>query len=268
MKRTLLLGEEDLEECERKITASINKTVKDSGADGVVLGVSGGVDSALVLSLAARSDVDVRALIMPENEMTTRTDIMDAKNLAEGLNVRYNVIEIKPVLKTIEETFPWEDFSTEYRKTATGNCKARIRMIYNYLVANLENRLVLGTGNRTEILLGYATKYGDGGVDVLPIGDLYKTHVRQLANYLQVPARIVKKVPTAGLWEGQTDEGELGASYDDIDNVLFCLVDRNMSVDAAAAEAGVSRDVVAALKARMEKSTHKRQMPPITKLFD
>ncbi|MDY6779417.1 MAG: NAD(+) synthase, partial [Halobacteria archaeon] len=131
-----------------------------------------------------------------------------------------------------------------------------------YYRANSDRGIVVGTGNRSEVLLGYYTKYGDGGVDILPIGELYKTEVRDVARYLNVSERIIEKPPTAGLWEGQTDEEELGASYETIDRVLQYLVDEGMSVEGVAEKTSVDVSKVEDLKRTYERSEHKRKMPP------
>jgi len=265
---SLLLGKEELARCEKIITGSIKKAVEDSKSKGVVLGLSGGIDSALVLSLACRAEVDVHAMILPEESVSFECDVSDSKALAESLGVGYSVVRINRVLEAIEKDFPWNDFSNERKRVSLGNAKARLRMVYNYLAANLDQRLVLGTGNKTEILLGYATKYGDGGVDMLPIGDLYKTQVRQLAAYIRVPEDIIKKVPTAGLWKGQTDEGEIGVSYDVMDEVLFQLVDMGLTVQEAVKKTDKDPSIVKMLYDRMQANSHKRSTPPITWLFD
>jgi len=135
--------------------------------------------------------------------------------------------------------------------------------VLNYLVANHEGALVLGTGNRTEALVGYFTKYGDGAVDILPIGDLYKQQVRQLAAHVGVPRDLVEKTPTAGLWAGQTDEAELGMSYDTLDAILALAVDGPLSASATAAHLdGVTETDVEGVLARYAASSHKRAVPP------
>lgn len=136
-------------------------------------------------------------------------------------------------------------------------------MALAYFHANLADRLVLGPGNRTELELGYFTKYGDGGVDALPLGDLYKTQVRDLAKELAVPDRIVEKPPTAGLWDGQTDEGELGTSYAVTDAILRDLNERGQTIAATATELGLDASVVDQIATRVSTSQHKRRMPPI-----
>ena len=136
-------------------------------------------------------------------------------------------------------------------------------MVLNYLVANLEHRLVLGTGNRTELLTGYFTKYGDGAVDVLPIGGLYKTQVFQLARYLGIPKPIISKPPSAGLWRGQTDEGELGFSYELLDRILFQLVNEKHTVGETATLLNMETSRVQEVRSKVLGSRHKRQSPRV-----
>jgi len=264
----LLLDKKDLARCKKVIEESIRDMVAECSCRGVVLGISGGVDSAVVLKLAHGAGVNVHALIMPEEGMTRERDVEDATSMARDLGIKYSVIKINPVLAALEKAFPWSDFPAEKKRLSLGNAKARIRMVLNYLAANLDARLVLGTGNRTEILLGYATKYGDCGVDMQPIGELYKTQVLQMAEYVGVPGRIIGKVPTAGLWKGQTDEGELGASYREMDMILHFLVDRKMTAVRTAKELSADEKLVKRLSMRIAANVHKRRAPPVTKLFD
>jgi NAD+ synthase len=134
-------------------------------------------------------------------------------------------------------------------------------MMLLYYHSNAMNRIVAGTGNRTELLVGYFTKYGDGGVDILPIGDLYKTEVREIANYLGVPKCIIEKAPTAGLWTGQTDEEELGIKYESLDKILYLLIDEKLSIEEVSKRLEVPRDEVLRIKNMVESSKHKLSSP-------
>jgi NAD+ synthase len=260
------LNDSQLEYCRKTVESEICSFVKASGAKGAIVAVSGGIDSAVVLSLAA-AVVDVHALIMPEMDVTDKLDVKDAEMLAKALKVPYSVVEIKGSVDSVVEAFPWVCFSGgSNKRLALANIKPRLRMIFNYVAANLDRRVVLGTSNRTEMLLGYFTKFGDGGCDFEPIGALYKSHVRQLARYLEVPERIIAKKPSAGLWPGQTDEGELGATYEVIDDIIHLLADEKRSVADAAKELGASVDLVAKMHAMMLKSRHKLSAPQIVEL--
>ena len=230
---------------------------------GALVALSGGIDSALVLGLAVRAvgPERVLGLLMPDGTVTSKQDMEDARLWAEKLGVKTHLISLEPVLREMKGALhPWDSGT---HPPAWGNVKARLRMTLNYAVANHENRIVLGTGNRTELLLGYFTKYGDGGVDLLPIGMLYKTQVRQLARHLQLPLAFIDKAPSAGLWPGQTDEGELGASYDAIDQALYELVELKHRPAEIAQSLKVDERWVHGLIHRMEASAHKRQMPPV-----
>ncbi|MDD5473838.1 MAG: NAD+ synthase [Candidatus Methanoperedens sp.] len=243
-----------------KIVAFISSKVQESGASGAVIGLSGGIDSTLTAYLAveALGSENVLGLLLPEKGITTDEDIEDAQEVVKILGIGHKVIEISPVIRSFSKAIP------DFDKTALpakGNLKARTRMCILYYHANLMHRMVVGTGNRTELLLGYFTKYGDGGVDIEPIGGLYKTQVRGLARYMGIPAGIIDKTPTAGLWKGQTDEGELGVPYETADKILAMLVDEKKELSAVRkvfSPAHVDR-----LVALLHANEHKR-IPPLS----
>ncbi len=266
--RSLVLDQKELGLCKKTIERKIKDSVVGCGSTGAIVGLSGGIDSSLVFCLAVNSGIRVHAMIMPEESVSAKQDVVDAVKLAEDANVAYSLIKINAAVNAFDSSFPWEEFDSSKRRVALGNAKARVRMVYDYLAANSSGMLVLGTGNRTEILLGYATKYGDGGVDIQPIGALYKSQVRQLASYVGIPQKIIDKVPTAGLWKGQTDEGELGASYSDMDRILYALVEEGKSVEEAAELVCGNVGLVRKLEERMERNEHKRCLPPVVGLFD
>jgi len=197
-----------------KIIGWIKKQVRSAGAKGVVLGLSGGLDSALVAVLSKKAvGKNLLCLIMPCNSL--KEDIKDAKSLAKKFKINTRQVNLEPVYKTLIKVLPKADKKTQ------GNLKARLRMMILYFYANKLNYLVAGTGNKSELMVGYFTKYGDGGVDILPIADFLKTQVRKLSANLGIPKRIIEKAPSAGLWSGQTDEAELGITYSELDNILF-----------------------------------------------
>ncbi|HEX54904.1 MAG: NAD(+) synthetase [Candidatus Altiarchaeales archaeon] len=265
----LKLTKEQMRKFRRIIEKRIAEIVRESKSKGVVLGVSGGIDSSVVLKLASESVDDVYALIMPERGLTKRRDVEDAINLSRELNVMYEVIEINPILNSIINEFPWNKFDTDEigKIVSIGNVKARIRMILLYLVANIDNRIVLGTGNKTEMLLGYGTKHGDLACDIKPIGDLYKTQVMQFAEFLGIPRGIIEKEPSAGLWEGQTDEKELGISYEIIDRILYMIFEKNYEIEEVSDELEIPIDLVKNLDERIKRNEHKRELPTTVKLF-
>ena len=212
-----------------KIVAFIRSKVKEADATGAVIGLSGGIDSTLTayLTVEALGQENVLGLLLPEKGITSQQDIADALEVVKILGIGHKVIEISPILRSFSKLIP--DFD-KTALAAKGNLKARTRMCILYYHANLMHRMVIGTGNKTELLLGYFTKYGDGGVDIEPIGGLYKTQVRGLSRFMGIPAGIIDKTPTAGLWKGQTDEGELGVTYEMADKILLMLVDEKKDV--------------------------------------
>lgn len=220
----------------------------------IILGLSGGIDSALVAYLAveALGNKKVHCLIMP-SETNTEQDLKLAKHVAKILNIKYWILDIEPIIDIYKKII-----GTKNPKII-GNLKARIRMTLLYTKANELNGLVLGTGNKTEIMAGYFTKYGDGGVDLLPIGGLYKTVVRELAKHLGVPQEIIDRPPTAGLWAGQTDEGEMGITYEVLDQIL-------MAMEKKKSLAKFKTSDVKKVKVMIKNSEHKRALPPICKL--
>lgn len=246
-------------EIKEKIVAFIRSSIAGSGAKGAVIGLSGGIDSALTayLAVCALGKENVLGLMLPEKGISSKTDIDDAIEVASILTIEYRIIEISPVLASFSSVIPFFDNKA---KTANGNLKARTRMCILYYYANAMDRMVVGTGNKTELLLGYFTKYGDGGVDIEPIGDLYKTQVRGLSRYLGVPPEILEKTPTAGLWPGQTDENELGVSYEMADQILAMFIDEKMNI--LEIKSRFPPEIVDALVKRISSSGHKRMAPP------
>jgi NAD+ synthase len=239
------------------ITAFIRQKVQEAGACGAVIGLSGGIDSTLTayLSVEALGADNVLGLLLPEKGITTEQDIDDAMEVARLLGIEHKKIDISKVLNSFSSAIP--DFKNNL--LADGNLKARTRMCILYYHANLMRRMVVGTGNKTELLLGYFTKYGDGGVDIEPIGGLYKTQVRALSRYIGVPARVIEKTPTAGLWPGQTDEGELGVTYEVADKILAMLVDEKRDIsDVKKFFPAYHVDRLAAL---LKSNEHKRYPP-------
>jgi len=220
-------------------------------AKGIIFGLSGGVDSAVVAALAkeAIGKRRILALFMPCNSNTS--DLKDAKLVAKKLGIPAKTVDLSGPYNDLTKILPAAG------KLAQSNIKPRLRMLVLYYFANKLNYLVCGTGNRSELAVGYFTKYGDGGVDILPIGGLLKKQVKALAQELGVPARIINKPPTAGLWQGQTDEGEMGLTYAELDGIL-----ENMNIKKKGKQAA-SRDKVSKVKRMIEKSEHKRQGPTI-----
>lgn len=245
------------EENFQEIKHFLEKRLEKAGAEKYVLGLSGGMDS----STAAKTVVEA---LGPEKlvcwsmpaEPTKEENISDARELAESLGVEFREVSIEKVTDCFESDAPFE-LDREVR----GNVLARARMIYTYMEANKNNCLVLGANNRSEVKLGYFTKYGDGATDVAPFKDLYKTELKGFAEYIGLESKFIDKKPTAELWEGQTDEKELGATYEVIDKILKALIEEGMTVEEAADETGYGKEKIERFQKMVENSEHKRKRP-------
>ena len=261
----MILPELNYEEVAEKIVKFIREKVEEAGVNGVVVGASGGLDSSvvLVLSVKALGAGRVTALVMPDSSITPLQDTEHAVQLAKLLGVRYYVIDIRRIYSSYSDAMP---FYASDALIPNGNLRARIRMTTLYYYANLKRLLVCGTGDRSEILLGYFTKYGDGAADLLPIADLYKTQVRELARRLDLPKSIVEKPSSPRLWPGQMAEEELGATYDEIDRILYLHVELGKEVDEIVGQTGIEAEKVRSIVERFRRSEHKRKLPPIAKV--
>ncbi|MGC9307512.1 MAG: NAD+ synthase [Thermoplasmatota archaeon] len=251
----------DTEEVTGLVTTFIRDYTANAGVDSVVIGLSGGIDSAVTATLAAMAlgRENIHAIFMPELS-TPIEDIEHVRLIADELDIEYETIDISPFIHSIRKTYPHE-----MDAVALGNIKSRLRMLLWYGYSNVKNSLVCGCSNKTELLIGYFTKYGDGGTDFLPIGDVYKTQVFQLARHLDIPEPIIEKAPTAGLWKGQTDEEELGISYEKLDHILYGL-ERKWPVEKIARLADIEESEVHRVQHMRRRSQHKRSMPLIAKI--
>ncbi|WP_128906541.1 NAD+ synthase [Halorubrum amylolyticum] len=255
----LRLSDAELENARERIVSFIADLVDDAGAEGAVLGLSGGIDSTLTAHLAveALGEDALHGITMPA-EVNDPDVMSDAERVAHDLGIEYDVVEIQPIAESFFDAVP----EAADDRTAAGNVYVRTRAVLNYFVANAEDRVVLGTGNRAEAMTGYFTKYGDQAVDCNPIGNLYKQQVRQLAAHVGVPRDLVMQEPTAGMWEGQTDAAEMGLDYDTVDAVLAVHVDGTLSRAATVRELDVPAEAVDRVVELHERSAHKRAMPP------
>jgi NAD+ synthase len=242
------------------LTTFIRDELAKFGFKKGILGLSGGLDSSVCAFLAARAlgPKNVIGLIMPFGK-SFPGEIEDARDVAGILKIRSKVIDIAPMVDAYFERFPTAN------PVQRGNKMARERMSVLYDHSVREKALILGTSNKTELLIGYGTIHGDMACAINPLGDLYKTQIRQMAAYLGVPEKIRKKHPTAGLWKGQTDEGEIGLTYAEIDRILFHLVDERESRAEVIAR-GFAKARVERIVAMIKCSEFKRQMPPIAKI--
>lgn len=237
--------------CPERISGWIAKMVKSSGAKGIVLGMSGGLDSSVAAVLCRMAlGRNVLGLIMPCH--SNQGDSIHALLLAKKFRIKTETIDLTETYGTLLKTLP------EGNRVPLANIKPRLRMLTLYYFANLKRYLVVGTGNKSEILLGYATKHGDSASDMLPLGGLYKTQVRELARELGIPGEIMDKSPSAGLWPGQTDEGEMGIPYEELDRILMALENGNVK--------GLDPDKLQRVRAMIGKSRHKREVPAVCSL--
>lgn len=240
----------DWEEFIKEASDWLKNKAREAKAVGLLVGLSGGLDSAVTSFLIKKAmEENHLALIMPCE--SRQEDIDDAYLVAKTLNLKTQEVNLNPIFEALKKQLP------QGNQIAYANLKPRLRMLTLYFFANNLNYLVVGTGNKSELQVGYFTKYGDGGVDLLPLGNLYKTEVRSLAEHLGLPEKIIKKPPSAGLWEGQTDEGELGITYAELDAVLSAIGKSDTQ--------GFDREKLDLIAEKMERAKHKLSVPPVFK---
>jgi len=242
------------------LTRFIRDELAKHGFRKGILGLSGGLDSAVCAALAARAlgNRNVLGLIMPYGN-SFPAEVRDAEKIGRSVGIRTRTIDIAPQVDVYFSSHPTES------RILKGNKMARERMSILYDYSAREKALILGTSNKTELLIGYGTIHGDMASAINPMGDLYKTQVRQLARHLGIPASILKKAPTAGLWSGQTDEQEIGLTYAELDEILVNLVEKRTSFNDMA-RAGFKPETVKRVMAMIRNSEFKRKLPPIAKL--
>ncbi|MCA6213853.1 NAD+ synthase [Thermococcus sp. 101 C5] len=245
----------DYEKVINMLISFIQEKVEESKVKGVVLGISGGVDSATVAYLATKAlgKERVLGLILP---YYINQDVDDALLVCKELGIEHKLINIKEIVDQFEKSIGFE-----LDRVSKGNLMSRTRMVILYAYANSKNYLVLGTSNKSEFLTGYFTKWGDAASDYAPLINLYKTEVWEIAKRVGVPERIINKKPSAGLWEGQSDEDDLGISYQLLDEILYRLVDLKMEKNKIAEELNVPIEKVKHVENLVKRSEHKRRLP-------
>ncbi len=232
----------------------IRSTVDRIGCKGVVVGLSGGIDSATVTKLCvdAIGPENVLNVFMP-SRVTPAEDYKTTSDLSALWGTEYRVVDIQPAVDALAAVL----LSGKETPLERGNISARCRMIVLYNLAKKRDYVVMGTSNQSEIMMGYFTKFGDGACDVTPMANLYKTEVRQLARLIGVPEPVIAKPPSAGLWEGQTDESEMGITYADLDGILYDL-EQDRTVSQIASDTGLPEDEVVRIRDRVRSMEHKR----------
>jgi NAD+ synthase len=259
VKLTPSLLEMDFSETQKRICRFIKEYVENAGAKGIVLGLSGGIDSGTIAALSslAIGGKNVLGLMLPEKENFNQKDIDDARVVAEQFHLETQVCEMSQMLNCFYGAIPIFDQSDRLCK---GNIKARTRMIYLYYYANKQNRIVCGSSDKSETMMGYFTKWGDAATDIAPIMDLYKTQVRKFAIHLGIPKELALKPSTPALWPNQLAESELGIKYETLDLILYGL-ERFMTPEEIAEQLRVEKAIVDKVKSRWLANEHKRRMP-------
>jgi len=256
-----MLKEDILQEIANQNYADITKKIEDflleqvekNNSNGLILGMSGGVDSAVLAYLAKRVLKEkTLALIMPDTDITPRYETEDALKMIDQIGLEYKMIDIKPIVSEYGKYLEPNDW-------AIGNLRARIRANILYYYANAKNLLVLGSSDRSEYLIGYFTKFGDGASDIVPIISLYKIQVRKIAEYLGVPRNVIEKKSSPHLWKEHEAEKEIGVVYEVIDSILYCLTEKKLSIEETFNKTDIPIETIQKIQDLVNKSQHKRE---------
>lgn len=249
------ITKKDFNSIQEKIGSFLVEEVRERRSQGVIFGLSGGIDSAVIAMLCAKFVREKSlALVMPDSKITPESDTEDAIKIVDNTHLEYKLIDIGFIHKEYSKYI-------EPSPLAFGNLGARIRSNILYYYANARNYLVLGSGDRSEFLIGYFTKYGDGAADLLPIVSLYKTQIREFAKFLGVPSSIISKPSGPRLWEGHTAEAEIGMTYEEIDSILHCIIDKNLPIEDIAKITEIPISNVDKIYQMHKRSEHKRITP-------
>jgi len=247
---------QDYAKITNQIEEFLARQIKHAKADGLIIGLSGGIDSAVLAYICKRSLKEKSVvLIMPDTEITPEYETSDALKMVALTGIEYKLIDIKPIVKEYSMYLEPNDW-------AKGNLRARIRTNILYYYANAKNYLVLGSSDKSEHLIGYFTKFGDGAADIVPIISLYKLQVRKIAEFLGVPKNVIDKKSSAHLWKNHEAEKEIGVSYEEIDSILFCLFDKKLSIDETVNKTQIEQSTVEKIYNLYLKSEHKRLAAP------
>ncbi|MGI0102056.1 MAG: NAD+ synthase [Nitrosotalea sp.] len=249
------ITKKDFNAIQEKIGSFLMEEIRERKSQGVIFGLSGGIDSAVIAMLCAKFVREKSlALIMPDSKITPESDTEDAIKIIDSVHLEYKLIDIGFIHKEYSKYI-------EPNPLAFGNLGARVRSNILYYYANARNYLVLGSEDRSEFLIGYFTKYGDGAADLLPIVSLYKTQIREFARFLDIPSNIISKPSGPRLWEGHTAEAEIGLTYEEIDSILYCTTDKNLSIDDTAKITEIPISDVDKIYQMHKRSEHKRITP-------
>lgn len=254
------MNEELLAEIKNQDYASITKNIEDflttqvekSKTNGIILGLSGGIDSSVITFLCSRVLKEkTLALLLPNSKISPKEETEDALKIIDDLGIDYKLLDIHPIILEYSKYLEPND-------RALGNLSARVRANLLYYYANSKNLLVVGSSDKSEFLIGYFTKFGDGSADILPIVSLYKTQVREIAKFLGVPKNVIEKKSSPNLWKGHFAEEEIGVSYEEIDLILYCLIEKKLSIEDTVKTAGIEKNIVEKINHMYKTSKHKR----------
>ncbi|QUC65223.1 NAD+ synthase [Nitrosopumilus sp. K4] len=254
------MNQEIIDEIKNQDYPSITKTIEkfllekieENNSNGLILGLSGGIDSAVLAYLCKRVVKDkTLALLMPDTDITPKSETEDALKMIALTGIEYKLIDIKPIVNEYSKYLEPNDW-------AKGNLRARVRANILYYYANAKNYLVLGSSDKSEFLIGYFTKHGDGAADLIPIISLYKLQVREIARYLEVPQNVIEKKSSPHLWKDHGAEKEIGISYEEIDSILYCMFEKKLSLDQIAESTNIGKETIQKVQQLHIKSQHKR----------
>ena len=240
----------------KKIEDFLVSQVEKSKTNGLILGLSGGIDSSVITYLCSRVLKEkTLALVMPDSKISPKEETEDALKIIDELEIDYKLLDINLIVRGYSNHL-------EPNERALGNLRARVRANLLYYYANAKNLLVVGSSDKSEYLIGYFTKFGDGSSDILPIVSLYKTQVRGIAKFLGVPQNIIEKKSSPNLWKGHIAEEEIGVSYEEVDSILYCMFDKKLSIEDTIKTTGIGKDTVEKINNMYNASEHKRITAP------